>query len=189
MDINLKLSHRHLEKSVLPILKTGDIILSYDNGLIVWFMSHFQDDPVRWGHCLIVKNNAEAWEANWRLRTVKLDKFFKNKKYWRIARKNDLEQSQRDTMLRTAPKLLGKFYGVHRIFLQFLDHIFKTNWFSSKDENIYNQVCSSFVAWIYDITCGYKFNEVPWMSCDPDDIEDDWEKHPERWVILAEQLP
>lgn len=189
MDRKIKLIRQSLIKDILPTLETGDIILTSNHGAIVWFMQHFQKDPVHWGHSLIVKNSEEAWEASRRLHTIKLSTFFKHKVYWRIARKNDLSKAYKEYMLRTAPRLLGSPYGVYRIFLQLLDHIFHTNWFSSRNKNIYIQVCSSFVAWIYSVVCNYKFNDVPWMSCDPDDIEDDWEKHPDRWTIIAEHLP
>lgn len=184
----LKNAKRDLVKDVLPILKTGDVILCSRKSIIVKFMSKFQKDPVRWGHCLVVEDKDKAWEAHWKLRSYSLEKFFKNKMYWRIARKKDLNEEQRGVMRRVAPPLLGTGYGFWRIVLQLLDHVFRTNKFSGSNENIYLQVCSSFAAWIYEISTGYMFNGVKWMSCDPDDIEDDWEKYPERWEILTEKL-
>jgi len=188
-SVKLRLAKRDLVRDILPTLQTGDIILTSYGSIIVKFMRLFQKDKVNWGHCLVVKDSSTAWEAHWRLREYSLSKFFSNKSHWRIARKKDITEAQRAIMMKVSPQLIGRFYGIDRIFLQFLDHIFKTNKFSSIDESVYNQVCSSFVAWIYEIACRYKFNSVPWMSCDPDDIEDDWEKYPDRWEIIEEQLP
>jgi len=184
----LKNAKRDLVENVLPTLKTGDIILTSSGSLIVQFMSKFQSDPVRWGHVLVAKDKDKAWEAHWTLRNYSLSKFFKNKLYWKIARKKDLNDEQRDAMKRVAPPLMGKMYGFWRIALQLLDHIFRTNKFSKSNENVELQVCSSFAAWLFDEATGYKFNDVEWMSCDPDDIEDDFEKFPERWEILEERL-
>jgi len=188
MNKSIVISRRDLIKNVLPTLKTGDVILCANKSIIVWFMKKFQDDPVHWGHCLIVKDKDVAWEAFWTIREYSLSKFFKNKVYWRIARKKDISEDNRANMLMIVPPLLGRFYGLRRILLQALDHIFKTNRFSSSYKNVYDQVCSSFCSWIYETSCGYRFNDVPWMSCDPDDIEDDWEKNPDSWEILEERL-
>ena len=184
----LNKAKRDLVNSVLPKLETGDVILCSRNSTIVWFMNKFQNDPVYWGHCLVVEDKDKAWEAHWTFRSYSLSKFFKNKSYWKIARKRDMNEEQRKVMQRVAPPLMGKVYGFWRIALQILDHIFRNNKFSGSNENIYLEVCSSFVAWIFEESTGYKFNGVEWMSCDPDDIDDDWGKHPDRWSILAERL-
>jgi len=168
-------------------LQAGDIILTSKKSLIVRFMGAFQKDPCVWGHVLVAKDNNTAWEAHWTMCEVELSEVFKKKKYWKIIRKKDLTEKQKEIMRKVAPQLLGRFYSVGRIILQLLDHIFHTDKFSGFDNNQYAQVCSSFAAWIYEVACRYKFNEIPWQSCDPDDIEDDQLAHPERWEVLEER--
>jgi len=172
------------------IPETGDIIFASKKSIIARFMGIFQKDIVIWGHILVVKNATSAWEAHFLLREINLDKVFKKYKYYKIIRKKDLTELQKDIMRKEAPKLLGKRYSVYRIWLQLLDHVFKTNRFTNKFDTEDLQVCSSYGAWIYDKACGYKFNGVEWESCDPDDIEDDQIKYPDRWSTLLErELP
>jgi len=164
----------------------GDIILMSKDSLIVKFMRLFQKDPCTWGHVMLVKDENTVWEAFWLLRETDLHKRLKKVKYYKVIRKKDLTEEQKYKIEKFAKKLLGRPYGVFRIILQMFDHIFHTNWFTSKADSKYLQVCSSYVAWVYWCACKYKFNDVPWMSCDPDDIEDDQLKHPELWEVLFE---
>jgi len=168
-------------------IQTGDIILTSKESIIVWFMNLFQKDPCLWGHVLIAKDNETAWESNYVLKESNIEKVLKKHKYYKIIRKKDLTEEQKEEMLETAPDLLGYPYGVGRIFLQVLDHIFHTDWFTRLDDREYIQVCSSYAAWIYKRACNYEFNEVPWQSCDPDDILDDQEKNPDLWKTFIEQ--
>lgn len=168
-------------------IQTGDIILTSKRSVIARFMDLFQEDACVWGHILIVKDNDIAWEAHWTLREVKLSKTFKKYKHWKIIRKTDLTEGQKEIMRKVAPQLLGKFYSPGRIFLQLLDHVFSTDKFSGYNNNQYKQVCSSYAAWIYEMSCRYRFNGVHWSSADPDDIEDDQINHPESWLILKEK--
>jgi len=168
-------------------LQTGDIILTSKNSIIVYFMRLFQKDTCLWGHVLVAKNDKLSWEAHWTLREVETSEVLKKHKHWKIIRKKDLTEKQKEIMCKVAPQLLGKFYSFKRIFLQLLDHIFHTDKFSGSDSNQYRQVCSSYTAWIYEMACRYKFNGVPWASCDPDDVSDDQEKNPETWLILEEK--
>lgn len=168
-------------------IQTGDIVLTSKKSIIVHFMNLFQKDPCIWGHVLIAKDDKTAWEAHWVLRETKIKKILKKYKYYKIIRKKDLTEDQKEIMREVAPQLEGYIYGVGRIFLQILDHIFRTNWFTKSDDRIYNQVCSSYVAWVYEVACRYKFNNVLWTSCDPDDIEDDQLAHPEIWEVLVDR--
>lgn len=168
-------------------IRTGDIILTSKKSLIVKFMNIFQKDPCFWGHVLLVKDETTAWQAYWTIRESKLDKVFAKHKHYKIIRKRDLTEHQQEMMCTIAPELKGHFYGVSRIFLQALDQIFHTNWFTSQDDREYVQVCSSYVAWVFEKACNYRFNGIPWESCDPDDIEDDQLAHPELWEVLNEK--
>lgn len=168
-------------------IQTGDILLTSKKSLIVWFMNLFQKDPCWWGHVLVAKDNVDAWESNYVLKESNIAKVLKKHKYYKIIRKKDLTEDQKEEMRETAPDLLGYPYGVGRIFLQILDHIFHTDWFTRLDDREYIQVCSSYAAWIYKTACEYEFNGVYWTSCDPDDIEDDQLRYPERWEVLGER--
>ena len=168
-------------------LQTGDIIFTSKKSIIVHFMNLFQSDPCIWGHVLLVKDSKTAWEAHWLLREVEIKEVLKKHKYYKVIRKNDLTEEQKQTMREIAPQVMGYPYGVSRIFLQLLDHIFHTNWFTKLDDRVYNQVCSSYVAWVYEVSCRYRFNGVLWESCDPDDIEDDQLDHPELWDVMGER--
>jgi len=139
-------------------LQCGDIILVSKNSIIAKFINIFQNDPCIWGHVMLVKDENTAWEAYWTLRETDIHKRLMKTKHYKIIRNKNL--------------------------IQMFDHFFGTNWFTSKANSKYLQVCSSYVAWVYWCACKYKFNNVPWMSCDPDDIEDDQLKHPERWEVL-----
>ena len=168
-------------------IQTGDIILTSKRSVIARFMGVFQKDPCVWGHILVAKDNETAWEAHWTLRETNVQKILKKYKYYKIIRKKDLTEEQKEEMCEIAPDLLGYTYSVGRIFLQLLDHIFHTDWFTKLDDREYAQVCSSYGAWIYKMACDYEFNGVPWQSCDPDDIEDDQLGHPETWLVTSEK--
>lgn len=167
-------------------LQTGDVILSSKKSIIAQFMNWWQHDPVFWGHVSVAKDADTVWEASWILTESPLDKIVESGAY-KIIRKVDLTEEQKEIMRQEAPKLLGCPYGIFRILLQLLDHVFHTNWFTDQDDREKMQVCSSYAAWIYDKACGYKFNDVNWESCDPDDIDDDSLLFPERWIVLDER--
>jgi len=169
-------------------LETGDIVLTSKGSIITWFMSLFQKDEVIWGHCLIARNSDKLWEAFHTLREVDADERFSQISSYKILRFKSLTDLQKSIILREGPKLLGEPYGYFRIFLQMFDQIFNTDWFTSRAENEYLQVCSSYIAWIYDKACDYHFNGVEWTCCDPDDIDDDSILNAHRWEIVEEKL-
>lgn len=191
MDIARQLAVKELQEQVLPTLKTGDIILTSNKGPIVFVMQLFsKKDKVNWGHVLVVKDATSAYEATrFTIKEHNLNKFFEDKKYWTILRKKDIIENQRPIINEMSAKLLGKFYDVWRLILMLFDNILNTHKCSGSNTNENIQVCSSYAAWVYQSSIGYKFNDVEWMSCDPDDIEDDVEKYPDKWEILAKRLP
>jgi len=168
-------------------LERGDIILMSKGSLIAKFMNYFQKDPCYWGHVALVKDSSTLWEASIVLREYPIAKKLASQKHYKIIRKIDLTDEQKELMEKFAKKLLGRPYGIKRIVLQFLDHIFHTNKFTSKADSKYLQVCSSYVAWVYWCACKYKFNNVPWQSCDPDDIEDDQLANKYKWFIVEDR--
>lgn len=173
---------------VLNKLKPGDIILTARDSIIVKFMNIFQSDPVTWGHAMIVRDSVSVYEAHWLIRRIATYEVLKNKKSYLIIRPNfwtDEDTSKLDKVLGC---LVGKMYSFKRIGLQALDHITNTNWFTDNwGECTSAQVCSSLVAYAYYVIKRYTFNDVSWKACDPDDIEDDYEKYPERWELVAKK--
>lgn len=173
--------------ALIDKLKPGDIILTSRKSIIVKFMALFQKDPVRYGHAMIVRDVHSVYEAHFQIEVNPLIEVFKKRKYYTILRFKKLEPKHVIVMNRSLDKIVGEFYSVKRIGLQFLDHIFNTNWFSGLDTNTKSQVCSSLVAWAYYVALKYKFNNVSWKSADPDDIEDDFLVNPENWELIVEK--
>ncbi len=170
-------------------LKTGDIILTSRDSLIVKLQRFFQKDPVRYGHAAIIDMETNSvLEASFKLKASPLEEFFANKKHkkYKILRYNNITDTQTKVLVKSMWSLIGNIYNFKRIFLQALDHIFNTNWFTKLDKNKNNQVCSSYVAWGYYVACKIKFNDVGWASCDPDDIEDNSLKYPDKWTVIEE---
>ncbi len=170
-------------------LENGDIILTSRDSFIVRMMRYFQSDPVIYGHALVVDaDNGCVLEASWKLRAISLEEFFKIKRHkkYKIIRYTELTEAQAQVMLKAMYSLIGNIYSFKLIFLQALDHLFFTNWFTKLSTSKNSQVCSSYVAWGYYVACKTKFNGVPWQSCDPDDIDDHSLANPEEWIPLEE---
>lgn len=166
--------------------ETGDLILTSRRGgsILSWFMNLFQTDPVVWEHVLVAKNNITAWEAHILIKEANIRRRLSRVKYYKVIRRKDLTDEQKESILEHAPTLLNLPYGVPRILLQMFDHFTNTNWFTKRFPVKYIQVCSSYAAWIYWKSTRFKFNNVEWCSCDPDDIEDEQLKHKDEWEIV-----
>jgi hypothetical protein len=167
-------------------LKPGDILLLSGWYPIVWFLNLFQKDKVRYGHVAIVGYGGSVYEAAKRIRMVKLESYFK---FYKKCKAVSLRSVQPEDIYKIIQKIetkVGKKYGYKRFILQFIDNIFHTNWFTEQDRDENEQVCSSIVAWAYSEVLGIDFNNVPWESCEPDDIDDESENCPslwESWII------
>lgn len=171
----------------MDYFRNGDIILTSRNSLIVRLMRWFQSDPVIYGHALVVDmDNNCALEAGWTIRATPLEEVFKVKrhKHYEIFRYTELTDVQTQVLLKAMYSLIGKLYSFKRIFLQLLDHIFYTNWFTKLDKSKSSQVCSSIVSWAFWTACKIKFNGVNWASCDPDDLHDHFLNNPTDWKVI-----
>ena len=148
-------------------------------------MNIFQDDPVEFNHASIVSNRNTILEAQTKIREVTISEFFSNHPVgYKILRYNNSSKERNDRMIKILSNLLGLEYGWYRLFIQLLDHIFRTNMFTSLVRDSKTQVCSSYVAWGYYVIYKLKFNDVGWRSCDPDDIDDESLRNPNDWEIL-----
>ena len=150
------------------------------------FMSYFQSDPIRYGHAVLVKDSLEVYEAKWFIKKTPLHKVLERDHYI-VYRYRDLKDRHVVVMNKALDKLVGNIYSFKRIFLQALDHIFYTNYFTKLDKNTKSQVCSSLVAWAYYVATRTKFNGVDWKSCDPDDIDDNGLAHKDKWLVIGEK--
>lgn len=169
-------------------LKTGDLILTSKGSPIVMFMRFFQSDPILYGHAAVVKDSNGILEASWTLRVTPLSEFLNKKRhrFRKILRYNKLTNEQSELLVKKMSEEIGKVFSFKRIFLQMFDQIFYTNWFTSLSKDRDSQVCSSYVAWGFYESCGIKFNDVDWYSCEPDDIDDHTLDNPQDWTILEE---
>ena len=172
---------------VISKLKPGDIILTSRDSMIVKFMSLFQNDPVKWGHALVVRDANSAFEASFLIRVVSLNDILKKRKHYIIIRHKKWTEEHTKVINKVLGKLVGELYSFRRIFLQVFDHIFGTNWFSRLDKSSASQVCSTLVAYGYYVAMRYKFNDVSWRACDPDDIDDDYKLNRNNWEFVAEK--
>lgn len=168
--------------------KSGDIILTSRDSWVVKFMRFFQSDPVKYGHAMVVDmvHNC-VLEAGVTIRCTPLEKAFVGRhKHYKVLRYKNITDNQVKVMLKAMRSLIGRLYSVKRIFLQLLDHVFYTNWFTKLDKSKSSQICSSYVSWGFGIACKIKFNGVNWTSADPDDISDEVEKRPNLWETVCE---
>lgn len=167
-------------------LEPGDIILTSKDSFIAQFMRNFQDDPVVYGHCMMVANDGYVIETGfYGIKKITIDQFLKERKHFKVIRPTCLTNMQLQDVVGVASLLVGLKYSFKRMFLQLLDHLFFTNFFTSLDKDRQNQVCSTVVSYSYYVACGIKFNDVEWFSVEPDDIDDDFIKNHNKWYLVG----
>ena len=168
------------------ILKSGDIILTSKDSWIVSFMQFFQPDPVKYGHAMVVDmENRCVLEAGVTIRCTPLAKAFTGRhKHYEVFRYRNITDKQVRVLLKSMRSLLGELYSVKRMFLQLLDHLFYTNWFTKLDKSKSSQICSSIVAWGFYSACKIRFNGVSWKAVEPDDLHDHFLNNPEDWEVI-----
>lgn len=168
-------------------LKLADIILTRGRGplskVMLWVLKHFQNDPVNFNHVLMVCEESLGIEAGKEIRCVELDKIFQKVANYKIVRRIDLTDKQREKIVKKAKLCLGQKYGYKRLLMQLFDQIFHTNWFT-KNLKSKKHICSGLVAWAYYVVCKIKFNNISWVSVEPDDIEDESLKNLNVWDII-----
>ena len=168
-------------------LQRGDVILVYNRGFlsraIRWVLDFFQKDGAKYSHVAIAVSETEVTEALWDgIRKRTFEESISNAKRIKIIRYWGLSDFQIELLELRALSKIGTNYNYYRLALQLLDNIFATNWFTrhlrlTKDLNI----CSTYVAWVYDKALNIKFNDVHWLSVEPDDIDDEFWKNKKDW--------
>jgi uncharacterized protein YycO len=168
-------------------LQRGDVILVYNRGFlskaIRWVLNFFQKDGANYSHVAIAVSEKEVTEALWNgIRKRTFEESIARAKGIKIIRRKGLDDFRRELLELRALSKIGTNYNYYRLLLQLLDNVFATNWFTrhlrlTKDLNI----CSTYVAWVYDKGLGIRFNDVHWLSVEPDDIDDEFFKNPKDW--------
>ena len=85
-------------------LKTGDIILTSRDSLIVKFQRLFQKDTVRYGHAAMVDMETNSvLEASFKLQAVPLEEFFANKRHkkYKILRYKNITDPQTKVLIKS----------------------------------------------------------------------------------------
>ena len=159
-------------------LQPADIVITCDkNSLfskaILAVLNFFQEDEVRYQHTLMMVTDNVCIEALNKITFNYIEDRLKDFKRFKVIRHTGITDEQRLAIVERARSLKGLDYGYIRIGLQLLDQAFNTNWFTRRIKDPNYQICSSLVAWAYDVETGIRFNHVNWASCEPDDIDDE----------------
>ena len=159
-------------------IKPADIIITTDkNSLfskaILAVLNFFQKDEVRYQHAMLAVNEEVCIEALNKITFSYTRDRMKDFKRFKIIRHRNLTDDQRKAIVQRAITLHGRSYGYIRLFLQLLDQTFHTNYFTRRIKNPTYQICSSLVAWCYDVETGIRFNGLSWAAVEPDDIDDE----------------
>jgi len=159
-------------------LKPADIIITTDKSslfstAILTVLNFFQKDRVRYQHAILVVDDKECIEARWKVKYSVIEDRLKDFKRYKILRYEGLTEDQGKRIVDKAKSLLGIRYSVLRITLQLFDQVFSTNYFTRRIKDPHQQICSSLVAWCYDVETGIRFNHTNWSAVEPDDIDDE----------------
>jgi hypothetical protein len=169
----------------------GDIILTYQknnfiSNLMLGILRLFQKDKVKYQHAIICLDNEVCIEALHKITFNIIRDRLKIFSRYKVIRNKNLTEEERKSIANEARKLNGLGYGYMRLFLQLLDQIFNTNWFTKRIKDPDYQICSSLVAWCYAVITGIKFNGINWTAVEPDDIDDEAIKNPDDWDVILE---
>jgi uncharacterized protein YycO len=172
-------------------LEPADIIItksekSWFGALVLKAMRFFQRDNVYYQHAMLIEDEKTCIEAVSEIQRNILENRLSEFERYKIIRCTLIKDDRKQAIVKSAVSKIGTGYSYKRIFLQLLDHIFHTDYFTAGLRTDEEQVCSSFVAWSYFKNTGLKFNGVEWQSCDPDDIDDASIKNPAVWETIYE---
>jgi len=110
----------------------------------------------------------------------------KDFKRFKVIRHKEITDVQREAIVKRAKTLSGLEYGYIRLVLQFFDQAFNTNYFTKRIKDPTYQICSSLVAWSYDVETGIRFNGVNWAACEPDDFDDESLRNDSNFETIIE---
>jgi hypothetical protein len=185
-------------------LKPADIGLSRHSGNWVsngirWFESLWQS-KARYSHAWMMINWMALIESMFYV-TVNLITKYEGKEI-AIWRNKILTEAERKGIAELLITTRGTLYGITKIPLFALDHLFQTYWFTKKFGVTTFKVCSQEVGWGYyryfknlkesgieldAIRERYASDlvfDVPWRCLDPDGIDDYCIAHPEEYELI-----
>jgi hypothetical protein len=176
-----------------PVL-SGDVVLLYTPSLISrtirGILRLFQEDRVRFSHCMVVTDPAsdKCIEAAVTVRRCSLSKAIAKARAAKVIRYQPSEDDPegRAKVVDLAAARLGDHYGFLRLGLHLCNQVTGlkcfTNVFSGCE--VVKAVCSSLAAEGWDKVYGVKFNGVDWQSVEPDDIDDESERVDSGWSTV-----
>jgi len=159
-------------------LLPADIIITTDkksllSAAILSVLNFFQKDEVKYQHAMLVVNDKLCIEALNKITFNYIEERMKDFKRYKVIRHTGLTDKERLCIVDRAKSLRGLDYGYVRLGLQLFDQMFSTNWFTRRIKDPNYQICSSMVAWCYDVETGVRFNGINWSAVEPDDIDDE----------------
>ena len=159
-------------------LRPADVIITCDKDsllskVILSVLRVFQSDPVEYQHTMLVVDGIRCIEALNKITYSYLEHRFQDFKRYKIIRHRNITDEEREAIVKRAQSMYGESYGYARLGLQLLDQAFNTNWFTRRIKNPRYQICSSLVAWCYDVETGIRFNHINWSAVEPDDVDDE----------------
>lgn len=172
-------------------IEPADIIITTDkksllSKTILAVLNFFQEDEVKYQHVMMAVDDELCIEALNKI-TVNISRErVRDFKRFKIIRRRDLTDQQRRDIVARALDMRGFRYGYIRLFLQMLDQTFQTDYFTKRIKDPDYQICSSLVAWCYDVEAGIRFNGISWAAVEPDDIDDESIKNEKDWYTVLE---
>jgi hypothetical protein len=174
------------------MLQCGDIILTYSGGFISesirWILDYFQKDHAKFSHCAIAVSETEVVEANWNgIVLHSPHSALKGVKHYKIVRYKFLTDGMQARLKGLLLSKVGTRYNYWRLIMQLFDNVFRTNWFTKKlSITKREEICSTYISWAYYKATGVRFNDIDWISVEPDDIDDEVINDPMMWIIVKE---
>jgi hypothetical protein len=153
--------------------------------LTVIILRFLQKEKVKYSHVALAISETDVLEASWKgVIQQPFEKSISHASRVKIFRRRGLYDSHRERLRAKAVSQIGKHYNIWRLILQIPDNIFCTNWFTKNlSFTVDLNTCSTFVAWVYYEALNIKFNDVHWISTEPDDIDDE-SAHSHLWELL-----
>lgn len=176
----------------MTLLQPGDIVLMRTKNIfgdiIVDFLrkTSLKTDVVNYGHVGMMMENNQLLEAHYTIRVIPFDD--SKYKHYKIIRHKAVDTFLSFRLMNIGRRFIGQSYGYTRLAAEFFDDIFRTKYFSKLLRNKTNeQICSSLVAYIYQVVLGKQINGLDWYTIDPDDFDDDLEKNSNEWTIIIDK--
>lgn len=172
------------------MFKPGDIILvrsgNWFGNLILWFLRKTDPDSVYFSHAALIKDDKTVLQARFKIQEDSIEHMFEIWKQYKVVRYKKITPKDTDIMISYGNSLLGLSYGYLRFILYTIDAILHTK-FSNLITDKNNQICSTLISYLFYKTLNFKFNDVNWEECSPDDVDDEVTNNSCDWEIILEK--